>query len=280
MRSMTNGIPPSDVQGNVFLAPQQASASGRSRPDGGKIMAGFGRLGRVMFLALALMVVILSSAGAQIPPPQPLAGDQSVLHLSETAQHDVPRDVLHATLAAEAIDADAAKVQTNINQHMTAALTRIKQVTGITVETTGYSVYRDNPDKNPARWHGSQSVTLTGKDFAALLALSGTLQQQGLVMQALTPDLSREARQSVEDSLTTEALARLQQRADRIAAAAGVKLGGFRSLSVGNVNAPPAPIRPLAMARADVSSMPAPVAEPGSTPVSITVTAEFNLAAR
>jgi hypothetical protein len=58
-----------------------------------------------------------------------------------------------------------------------------------------------------------------------------------------------------------------------------VKLGGFRSLSVGNVNAPP-PIRPLAMARANVSSMPAPVAEPGSTPVSITVTAEFNLAAR
>jgi uncharacterized protein len=275
MRSMTNGIPPSDVQGNVFLAPQQTSASGRSRPDGGKIMAGFGRLGRIMFLASALVVVILSSAGAQIPPQQPLAGDQGVLHLSETAQRDVPRDVLHATLAAEA----TGKVQANINQHMTGALARIKQMAGITVETTGYSVYRDNPDKNPARWHGSQSVTLTGKDFAALLALSGTLQQQGLVMQALTPDLSREARQSVEDSLTAEALARLQQRADRIAAAAGVKLGGFRSLSVGNVNAPP-PIRPLAMARANVSSMPAPVAEPGSTPVSITVTAEFNLAAR
>jgi uncharacterized protein len=280
MRSMTNGIPPSDVQGNVFLAPQQTSASGRSRPDGGKIMAGFGRLGRIMFLASALVVVILSSAGAQIPPQQPLAGDQGVLHLSETAQRDVPRDVLHATLAAEATDADAGKVQANINQHMTGALARIKQMAGITVETTGYSVYRDNPDKNPARWHGSQSVTLTGKDFAALLALSGTLQQQGLVMQALTPDLSREARQSVEDSLTAEALARLQQRADRIAAAAGVKLGGFRSLSVGNVNAPPRPIRPLAMARANVSSMPAPVAEPGSTPVSITVTAEFNLAAR
>jgi predicted secreted protein len=111
--------------------------------------------------------------------------------------------------------------------------------------------------------------------------LIGTLQQQGLVMQSLTPDLSREARQSVEDSLTDEALARLQQRANRIAAAVGIKLGGFRTLTVGNVSSPPPPIRPMAMmARSDVSSAPAPVAEPGSATVSITATAEIALAPR
>jgi predicted secreted protein len=107
------------------------------------------------------------------------------------------------------------------------------------------------------------------------------LQQQGLVMQALTPDLSREARQAVEDSLTDEALTRLQQRAARIAAAIDIKLGGFRTLSVGNVSSPPPPIRFMAgMAAPGAAAMPAPVAEAGNATVSITVTGDIALAPR
>src|ERR1700744_6564682 len=198
-------------------------------------------------MPLAVLLCVAAPSQAQTPPSPSAAADQSILHLSETAQRDVPRDLLRATLAAEAVDADAGKVQASINQQMTAAMVRIKQVANIAVETAGYSVYRDNPDnKTQARWHGSQSVTVTGKDFAALLALTGTLQQQGLVMQSLAPDLSRDARQSVEDALTDEALKRLQQRADRIPATLGPKALGFRSLSVGNVAEPP-PVRPMMM---------------------------------
>lgn len=207
------------------------------------------------------------------------SADQTVLHLSETAQRDVPRDLLHATLYAEATDADAAKVQAAINQRMAAALVRIKQVPDVTTETAGYSVYRDNPSKPPALWHGSQSVTITGKDFTALLNLVGVLQQQGLVMQNLSPDLSRDARQSVEDALTNEALTRLQQRADRIAATLGSKVSALRSINVGNVNPPPPVFRVTAMASPSVSSAaPPPVAEAGSATVSVTVTADIALA--
>jgi predicted secreted protein len=226
-----------------------------------------------------LLLAMLSTATAQSPPLQPAPSDQSTLHLSETAQRDVPRDLLRATLAAEATDPDAGKVQADINQRMSVAMTRIKQVAGVTVATGGYSVYRETPDKQSPRWHGSQTVTLTGKDFAALLSLTGALQQQGLVIQSLTPDISREARQSVEDALTDEALTRLKQRADRIAASAGVKLQGIRTLTVGNVNAPPPIIQPMMrMAAASAAPMPAPVAEAGNATVSITATAEFALA--
>ncbi|HEX3970179.1 MAG TPA: SIMPL domain-containing protein [Stellaceae bacterium] len=204
------------------------------------------------------------------------SSNQSILHLSQTAQRDVPRDLMRATLAAEAIDPDAGKVQSEMNQRMSAALTRIKQTAGITGETGGYNVYRETPDNQPARWHGSQTVTLTSKDFASLLTLIGALQQQGLVTQELAPDISREARQSVEDALTDEALTRLKQRADRIAATAGVKLQGIRSLTVGNVNAPPPIVRPMMHMMA--AAAPAPVAEAGDATVSITATAEFALA--
>jgi predicted secreted protein len=245
-------------------------------------MALLGRLSLLTLMVAAILLTVAMTASAQTSPP--LQGDQSVLRLSETAQRDVPRDLLRATLAAEATDPDPGKVQADINQRMVGALARIKQIAGITVETAGYSVFRDNSDKPsdkaPPRWHGSQSVTLTGKDFAALLSLIGELQQQGLVVQSLAPDLSREARQAVEDSLTDEALTRLQQRAGRVAGAIGVKLAGFRSLSVGNVNAPPPLIRFREMTAATAMPSPPPVAEPGNAMVSVTATAEFALAPR
>jgi predicted secreted protein len=242
------------------------------------IMADFRRFSRVMPFAVALAFATLSSASAQSLPPRPVPSEESVLHLSETAQRDVPRDLLRATLAAEATDPDAGKVQSQINQRMSAAMTRVKEAKGVTVETGGYSVYRETPDKQPTRWHGSQTVNLTSKDFAALLSLIGTLQQQGLVIQSLAPDISREARQSVEDALTDEALTRLKQRADRIAGTAGVKLRGFRSLTVGNVNAPPPIIQPMMRMAAAAAPAAPPVAEPGNATVSITAMAEFALA--
>jgi uncharacterized protein YggE len=72
----------------------------------------------------------------------------------------------------------------------------------------------------------------------------------------------------------------LKQRADKIAAAAGVKLQGIHALTVGNVNAPPPVIQPMMRVMASASSMPAPppVAEAGNATVSITATAEFALA--
>lgn len=233
---------------------------------------------RASSISAGLLLVAISTAVAQSAVPQAAPSDQSTLHLSETAQRDVPRDLLRATLAAEATDPDAGKVQSEINQRMSAAMTRVKQVAGVTVETGGYSVYRETPDKQPPRWHGSQTVSLTSKDFAALLSLSGTLQQQGLVMQSLTPDISHEARQLVEDALTDEALTRLKQRADRIAATAGVKLQGIRTLSVSNVNAPPPIIQPMMRFTAAAAPAPAPVAEAGNATVSVTATAEFALA--
>ncbi len=228
-------------------------------------------------VALAVVLAITTPcAQAQAPVAAP---NQTVLHLSESAQRDVPRDLLHATLAAQAVDGDATKVQSVINQRMAAALARIKQVPDIAVETTGYGVYRDNPDKNPVQWHGSQSVTITGKDFAALLTLVGALQQQGLVMQSLAPDLSRDARQSVEDALTNDALARLQQRADKVATTLGTKVAGIRSLTVGNVNPPMPVFRAMAMAPSvTASAVVPPVAEAGSATVSVTVEAEIALA--
>lgn len=224
---------------------------------------------------LLISAVVVPTANAQAPAP---ANNVSVLHLAETADRMVARDRLRAELAADVTDPDAAKVQAEINRRMSAALARIKSVPDIAVETNGYSVYQERPDKASVRWHGSQSVILTTKDFTSLLTLIGTLQQEGLVVRSLAPLLSREARQAVEDELTETALDRLQKRAARVAAQLDSKIDLYRDVRVGNAAAPgPVPMM-RAAAASSFSPAPPPVAEPGETQVSVTVDADIVLA--
>lgn len=228
------------------------------------------------FLATLLMLpALLAPAIAQTPSAP---NNATVLHLTETAERSVPRDRLRVQLAAEVTDADAAKVQAEINHRMSAALARIKAVPDIAVETNGYSVYQENPGKAPPRWHGTQSIALVAKDFAPLLALVGTLQQDGLVTTGLTPELSRDARQSVEDELTDEALARAKKRADHIAAGLGTKVDIYRDLRIGNAATPQPMMRAMTVTGGLSESASPPVAAPGATVVSVTVQADIALA--
>lgn len=227
----------------------------------------------------AALILLVATAPA-VAQEAMLPSNATVLHLTEAAERSVPRDRLRVELAAESSDPDAAKVQTEINRHMNAAMARVKAVPDITVETNGYNVYQDRPDRGPMRWRGSQTIALTAKDFAALLTLVGALQQDGLVVKGLAPELSREARQSVEDELTDLALGRLQKRADRVAAGLGTKVERFRHLTVGNVAVPRPPLQAM-MAAAPSSLSPAPpIAEPGEAVVSLSLDAEIMLAPR
>src|SRR6266851_1877277 len=142
-----------------------------------------------------------------------------------------PRDDNTAELRVEASDADPARLQAEINRRMATALERAKAAAAVTVTTGDYQVYqkppsRPAPDRRsanpPPRWQGMQSLLLQSRDAGALLALAGMLQQQGLVLSSLAYELTPEAARAVEDELTKEALARLRQRAERVAGDLGM----------------------------------------------------------
>src|SRR6185312_15936738 len=169
---------------------------------------------RFFFAVLLLALPLLPLPAGAAEPPAAAAGDTAtVLHLSEQAQRMVARDRLHAMLRVEATDSDAARLQAAIDQRMAAAVARAKGVPGVTVFTSGYSVYQEQPKDKPPQWHGTASLSLTAAQADPLLALVGKLQQTGLLMSSLAYELSPEAARSAEDELTGEALARLRQRA-------------------------------------------------------------------
>jgi predicted secreted protein len=196
----------------------------------------------------------------------------TVLHLNQTAERTVMRDLLRIELRVEETGADARTVQTAINRRMAAALDRARQVQGVRVETGSYKVGEERPQNSPARWRGSQSVILIGKDADSMLKLAGMLQSDGLSTSSLAYEVSPETVRGAEEDLTAEALAALDHRAASIAGHTHLGVLRYRDLHVGNAETggPPVP-RFAAMATA------APVAESGEAVIRVTIEAELLL---
>ncbi|HVJ54661.1 MAG TPA: SIMPL domain-containing protein [Aliidongia sp.] len=227
-------------------------------------------------LALLLAGPALAADPPKPPPPPPVAAEQpaTMLHLTETAERRLPRDELHAELAVELSDEDAGKLQAAINQGMATALAKAKAVKGITIETLGYSAQPEKTDQASV-WHGSQSLQLSSRDFAAIQQLAGALQEQGLVMRRLDAELSRDAARAVRDELTDEAIRHLKLRAERIAMTLDARIVAYRELRVVGGGIPIAVVN-LGMLR---SAAP-PAVEAGEATVSMSVDAAVELLPR
>jgi predicted secreted protein len=227
---------------------------------------------------VVLLLVLALLAPVTVMAETPISRDrETVLHLAEHADRLVHRDRLRAVLRAEAIDADAVRLQAELNRRMTAAVAQAKAVAGIAVATGGYSVFQERPNDKPPQWRGLATLSLVGHDGVALLALVGSLQQDGLLLSSLAYELTPEAARSIEDELADEAIARLQARARRVAGSLGLAVQRLRNVTVGNANgAQPIP-RPMLMARQAGPAETPPVGEPGEASVSVSVDAEIVL---
>lgn len=221
-------------------------------------------------LVLAAGLALCGAGPAVADPPAP-----TVLHLSQTAERKLTRDLLHVDLRADKTGPDPQSVEAAINQSMAKALARTRQVQGVDVETGSYSVHRDAQ----LGWTGNQVLALTGSDSEVLLKLAGELQSAGLVMSNLGYEASPKTVHGAEEALTSEALTRLQQRAEAVAAQLHTSLMGYRDLTVGNAQTEGGPMPRLFAAQASTAaSMPAPVAAAGEATVRVTVSADVLLA--
>jgi uncharacterized protein len=227
--------------------------------------------GAGFLLASAFILCSAGTAMAQEAEPQ-----TTVLHLSQTAESMVLRDLLRIDLRVEETGADPLAIQTAINRRMAAALDRAHQVQGVRVETGSYGVGEERPQSGPSRWRGSQSLILRSKAADAALKLAGALQSDGLLMSSMAYEASPETVRGAEEDLTAEALAALDRRAASVAENMHLSVLRYRDLRVGNAETEGRPLpRFAATAMAAV-----PVAEPGEATIRVTVEAELLLSAQ
>ncbi|MCA3262962.1 MAG: SIMPL domain-containing protein [Telmatospirillum sp.] len=206
------------------------------------------------------------------------ADAQTVLTLSESAERELTQDRLTVSLRAEASAATAAAAQAETNRRMEAAVARAKTVAGVAVQTGGAWANEERVQGRPVRWRAVATLDLISSDAASLLALVGGLQETGLAISGMGFDLTREAARAAQDALTEEALARLQSRAARVAAALDRRVAAIRTIRIGETGgAVPQPRLAMRAAVAMADAAHAPVAEPGRTSVRIDVEAEILL---
>jgi uncharacterized protein len=217
--------------------------------------------------ALGLPATAPVPALAQAAEPAP-----AVLHLSQTAERKVVRDLLRIELRVEQTGADPLALQEAVNRRMAAALDRARQVQGVEVETGSYAVADETLQSGPSRWRATQSLILTGKAADAELKLAGALQSDGLLMSSISYEVSPETVRGAEEDLTAEALAGLAQRASSVADRVHLSVLRYRDLRVGNAETGGAP-----MPRFAAMAMAAPVAQAGEAVIRVTVSADLLL---
>jgi predicted secreted protein len=227
------------------------------------------RIAAVLLLAGMPLASTAQGLPAEALPREP------VVTVSASASATVANDRLRASLRAEADHASAASAAAEVNGRITRALARAKGVAGIAVQTSGYSSYQVSERDRPARWRVSQSITLEGRDFAAMTNLVSALQTEvGLVIGGIQFSVSDEAQREAEDALALQAIRLWQERAAR--AARGLGFPNWRpgrvSVQTGGEMRPPYAMRAAA---APPPGGGVPVAfEAGSTEITVTVSGE------
>lgn len=245
-----------------------------------------------LVMTLAMTTPVFAQTTAATPESAParisVSGNgETILNIAATERTQVPQDLLIASLRIEKEDADAKVVQKAINDAMTAAMTGAKGVPTVKASTGQYYVYQYDPnpipvherkagEKSQATWRGSQTIELQSTAADDLLKLAGALQDAGLVMNGLTYSLSPEKADEAKDQMMEAALAKVKTRAERAASAMGKTRTELIEVSVDAADMPmpqPMMMRAMAMDGGAMEKAAAPVAEPGETEITLTVTA-------
>ncbi|MBP0444371.1 SIMPL domain-containing protein [Roseomonas sp. SSH11] len=227
---------------------------------------------RRLFLTSLLALPML--AGAALAQPGPVfPGPGTLLRLSETAEVIRAPDEVQASLRAEAREATAAAAQASVNRAAAAALEVARGVQGVTATTGAYRTWRQ---EDPARWFATQAINLRGRDQAALLELTGSLQSRGMALGGIQHGLTRDTARAARQEAASMALDALRRRAEAVAAQMGMRVERIAEIQL---EAPDLPMPRPMMAEAMVArAAPAPVAQAQDIVVTAMVQATVILA--
>lgn len=227
--------------------------------------------------AAVIWGVCAAAPGALAHEDQPLVHDQ--IDLSASAEQEVQNDLLIATLYTEHEGQRQAEVAERVNETMAWALAQAKPVAGITAQTTQYNTYPIYANNTTVTgWRARQAVRLEARDSKLLGDLIAILQAR-LAVESIVFEVSKGGREAAEATLTSQALAKFQARAQQVAAALGHP--GYRivRLNLGTDGGIPGPIAYRGAMMAEKSAAPAQI-EAGLQRMNVTVSGTIQLDAK
>ncbi len=236
-------------------------------------------------LAVAFLLFVITAMPAKAQDYKTildLPEGAALVSLSASERVEIEQDLLVANLQYETEDKNPRALQDKINKKMKEALDTAKKVASVKVSTQQYYVYEY--DRNQGKkglpvdkvWRGQQGLMVKGKTADELLDLVGKLQEMGLTAQGLNYQVSPELLEETRESLLEAALVKLKAKADRTAKALGKGGAELKMINVdmGGYYPQPVMMRAEAMNMAADMKMAAPVAAPGESEVTLSVSAQ------
>lgn len=245
---------------------------------------------RALYLAVAMLLLTAPAMAQDYKTILDMPAGSTLVNLSATEQVEVEQDLLVASLRFEAQNDDPKVLQDQINEIMTKALAKAKSAKDVKVSTQQYYVYPYDYDPNPQplergelpgklkrTWRGQQGIDLKSKKADDLLKLTGELQELGLTMSGLNYMVSPELLEETQESLLEAALLKLKSKADRTAKALGKTSSELLQVNVDIGGYYPQPMMAMAGADMRMEKATAPVAAPGESQITLTVSAQAML---
>lgn len=202
--------------------------------------------------ALALRLALVASALlAPVAYAADLPGDASatVLTFSVTGEAHAAPTLLTARLFAVSEGGSPVEVQKALNRRMEEAL-KPALPQGIERRAGAYSLVQESAEHGPARWQARQELTVSGKDAAAVLALTGDLQGRGLGLDGLDWSVDPAMREDLLRQARTLALEKLRREASESAATLGLHVARVKAVRLFEGESGPRPVTAsLMMAR-------------------------------
>ncbi len=226
-------------------------------------------------MRLPLLTALLATVFCTAATAQPEAPVYNRVNLSESAHAEIANDRLVVIMSAQAEGADAATPADEVNRMMDWAMSMLKDLPEVKVQTLDY---RSNAihDKQTIRgWRVKQSLRMEGSDNRLLGDLVGMLQGQ-LQVQSIGYQVSDERRRERLEGLTREALERFQARARHIAESLG--RDGYRivRIHIRDGQQVPVPVARGMLAEASTAVASARL-EAGTQQMSVSVNGEIEL---
>jgi len=228
------------------------------------------KLTRTSSMAWTLMATLLlpvASAQAQSASSEPVphtahAALHQVLHLSASAQTDVPQDWLVVNLAVQKEGLQAPAVQRQLNAVLSSALalaTPMAQPGGVEVRTGEMNVSpRYGRDGKVNGWFASAQLVLQGRDAEQITTLAARLPE--LTVSQIDWRLSPEQKSATQARIQAEAVERFQNKAQSLTRQFGFAGYTLREVRVSAQEAEDGVVMPrMTMAQMDAPSpMPVP----------------------
>jgi predicted secreted protein len=216
-----------------------------------------------LMTALALPVASVQAQSAASSPHAAQAALNQVLHLSASAQTEVPQDWLVITLLVQKEGLQAPAVQKQLNAMVSAALAVVIPMArpgALEVKTGEMNVSpRYGRDGKMNGWVGSAQLVLQGRDVEQITTLAGRMQD--LTVAQIDWRLSPEQKAAAESRIQAEAVAQFQSKAQSLTQQFGFAAYTLREVRVSAQEVGEGSVMPrMAMAQMDAPSpMPVPV---------------------